>query len=297
MTKLGLWVIVLAQQSYAQVALPNFDDFEGFQNYANYDNDLTESFFDEQLSSVSSAVGNDDRAVIRGNDRWCIEKTTFNGAYIKDGKCRIPVCWKTPNYTAEKKIVENAIDSSWGAQSGVSFRWDTQCGQKFRGIVIRVIDEKVIFKGKEYPPNPWTIGNGRAMGSDESLKKYGYSMQLNFTFKNWGKSLPGSNKNKIRVIAIHEFGHALGFNHEHLRLTQNRSKEVMCTRKGLLGLRDEFVQKVKHGELTPDKAVHLFTAYDPNSIMNYCNRIFRGEKGLSKLDKIALEFSYPIRTN
>ena len=36
-------------------------------------------------------------------------------------------------------------------------------------------------------------------------------MVLNFTFRNWGRSCQAGRKACIELIAVHEFGHAIGY--------------------------------------------------------------------------------------
>jgi hypothetical protein len=42
-------------------------------------------------------------------------------------------------------------------------------------------------------------------------------MVLNFTFNNWSPIMKNRRKDYIIAIAVHEFGHAIGFSHEHNR--------------------------------------------------------------------------------
>jgi hypothetical protein len=75
----------------------------------------------------------------------------------------------------------------------------------------------------------------------------------------------------IKSIAMHEFGHAIGFSHE-----QNRPD-----RKGECALKAQGPNGDK-----------LLTPYDPESIMNYCFDMYQTGVTLSKLDISAVRQLY-----
>lgn len=78
----------------------------------------------------------------------------------------------------------------------------------------------------------------------------------------------GLNREKcIRAVAIHEFGHSLGFPHEH-----NRPDETECSAANSGSTGSDYV-----------------TPYDPVSIMNYCGLAITP----SPLDLLGAEILYP----
>jgi hypothetical protein len=99
-------------------------------------------------------------------------------------------------------------------------------------------------------------------------------MKLNFDPSTYARVACAGRANEcIKALAVHEFGHALGFTHE-----QNRpDAPAEC--------RDEH----KSGSVGD----YLVTEYDPKSIMNYCEPLWTGTGALSKLDKDAVREIYP----
>ena len=173
----------------------------------------------------------------------------------------IPVCWESvpAEYAAHRETVKDAVAKSWEAHSAVRFTgWDVCPSRNFSGIRIRVANE-----------NPHV----RRLGAPISGLRGG--MVLNFTF-DMDDFRPCLSSNKmytmcIRSIAVHEFGHALGFAHEH-----NRSdRDVACAKKAQ----------------GPDGNIEL-TPYDPESVMNYCNPQYNNYGMLSEKDIISVQAIY-----
>lgn len=167
---------------------------------------------------------------------------------------QIPVCWENPGtFARERGWVRAAVARTWEAASAVRFTgWGT-CARDARGIRIRIADAH---------PHTEGLGNrldGRANG-----------MVLNFTFNTFARSCRSQLQFCIEAIAAHEFGHALGFAHEH-----NRSDRFDCTEA--------------HQGTEPDFFV---TPYDTVSIMNYCNPAWNGDGRLSDLDRLGASVLY-----
>lgn len=170
----------------------------------------------------------------------------------------IPVCWEpgSDQYAAEKVWVKDSIDKSWDANSrAVRFiGWGT-CGTGAQGIRIRVAEA-----------GPHTKGLGRQLNAVRD------GMVLNFTFGSWSRVCAQQSRREgcIRKIAVHEFGHALGFAHEHNRW--DTPGECARPRQG------------SDGDV-------ILTPWDPDSEMNYCND--RADGVLSRLDVEGLQRAYP----
>jgi hypothetical protein len=167
----------------------------------------------------------------------------------------IPVCWENPaaGSAADRDIVRLAVANTWEANSNVDFfGWGT-CSASSTGIRIRISDQ-----------GPHTKGLG------DSLNGMVDGMVLNFTFQNWSTSCQSDRQECIRKIAVHEFGHALGFTHE-----QNRPDTPSWCDEEQGPLGDVMVG-----------------AWDLDSVMNYCNPEWNGDGDLSSTDIAGLRLYY-----
>jgi hypothetical protein len=192
----------------------------------------------------------------------------------------IPVCWENPsdNLVNQMNWTRNAVERTWEAVSAVNFTgWNT-CNSNSSGIRIRIEDA-----------GPHVI----ALGNQLNARPNG--MVLNFAFNNWTGSVDSSGNPVescadggnapsgfatsgfathsefcIRTIAVHEFGHALGFAHE-----QNRpDTPTWC---------DE--RQGSDGDT-------VIGAWDLNSVMNYCNPNWSGNGLLSATDIAGVQTMY-----
>ena len=148
----------------------------------------------------------------------------------------IAVCWENPS-DAHKEAMQwtrDAVQQTWEKASRLRFTGWEKCSTLNKGIRIQIADEG---------PHVKKLGqqlNGKPAG-----------MVLNFTFQNWSYNCQTSREDCIRAVAVHEFGHGIGFTHE-----QNRADtpgECKLLAQGT----------------APDTAL---TPFDTESVMNYCNK-------------------------
>lgn len=172
---------------------------------------------------------------------------------------RVYVCWEnlTAAHAADATRVQQAITGSWQKESALQFIGWQACTPKSAGIRIHIEDVK--------NDGPHTLGLGQALAGKPK------GMTLNFTFQNWSQSCATDREYCIKAIAVHEFGHAIGFAHE-----QNRPDPPMeC-------------QLLKQGT----DGDRMLTTYDEHSVMNYCNQKYNNNGDLSLLDKQAVREVY-----
>jgi hypothetical protein len=188
-----------------------------------------------------------------GIDVWDFDDSEKAGAlsiaeYARWKKTRISVCWENPddaNY-AERQWVRDAVLKSWEAVSALHFTGWQACRGSDEGIRIRITDQ-----------GPHTKGLGRELDGQAD------GMVLNFSFEKWSRLCSRTRSHCIRLIAIHEFGHALGFAHEQTRL----DRPPWC-----------LAQQEGGNDVIGDT---LLSPWDEKSVMNYCNPHWNGDGQLS----------------
>ena len=174
--------------------------------------------------------------------------TSFAGYFLKSAKWdspKISVCWEEPTSSNAdaRSYVQEAV-KVWGKVSNINFTgWDA-CRSDSDGIRIKWYDEY---------PGPVTKDLGKKI---DGVKN---GMALNYIFNEWDPiDDEYCQKNRelcIKSIAIHEFGHALGFAHEELR--DDTPDECYDLR----------YEQEEHDEPYGDREIGK---WDSDSVMNTC---------------------------
>lgn len=178
----------------------------------------------------------------------------------------VSVCWEnpTPANAQARLLIEQSVEDTWEKYVSIQFTgWGNACQPKVHGVHIFIIDESA---------SPRSLIGTRLDGVSNGVR-------LNTTFANWNHEYCGTNvESCTRTVAVHEWGHVLGFIHESLR----DDAPQWCKSSS----------QVLQDDSDPGDGKEV-TPYDPNSIMNYCTLIYGRQTALSALDIKAAQLLYP----
>lgn len=176
----------------------------------------------------------------------------------------IPVCWHDqpglPSFSVEKNQVKAVLTGkrSWSSAGNLDFTGFVQgCGNTPTGIKISI--------GQNSGAATSYLGLS-TNGVAEMMLDFGSNVTTNYPICS---SQGLSREQCIKVIALHEFGHAIGLAHEHNR----PDTPEWC-------LEQQSPQGTNGNE--------TFGPWDNNSIMNYCSTV----KDISGLERRGIEKYY-----
>jgi hypothetical protein len=174
----------------------------------------------------------------------------------------ISVCWENPEAGTddERKWISDSVLGSWQKSSALQFVGWGRCGPNTLGIRINIDDI-----------GPHTKGLGKFINGVKA------GMVLNVRFQTWGQPCATPElrrKSCIQSIAVHQFGHAIGFAHEQNR--PDTPGECAAEQQGTNGDRIDM------------------TPWDPHSVMNYCNPVYNNNGVLSEFDVKAVQYIYGV---
>ncbi len=165
----------------------------------------------------------------------------------------IPVCWENPSTgnifaptftipeSTSREWARNAIEGQWARYGRVTFtQWDT-CSAGEAGVHIQIL----------------TNGTSSAPGGS-TLNGVSNGVKLNLYYGDRPGDCQASQANLqrcVQAVALHEFGHVLGFYHEEERPDYPAGGTGACAQQSF-----------------PNANPQYYGAYDIDSVMSYCGQ-------------------------
>lgn len=194
----------------------------------------------------------------------------------------IPVCWATPAWATEKQWVEDSIQATWGAQTELVIRFEPTCPTNEESRRVRLI-----IGNHPDSSNLGATANTDFTGPATMTGPGGVGIRF------WFRPPPGppSTKSRVEYLAVHEFGHVLGFSHEQ---DQAGPGSIAC-RQSLCQGNPNYNQCM--ADAARAEGGVSIGPYDSKSIMNYCGPHLNAVGVLSDLDGVGARKIYGKRSH
>ena len=181
----------------------------------------------------------------------------------------VPVCWETPGYDREKFIVINAVRRTWERSGNIRFVGWHACPA---GIGIGGSGSDQHVRVRITPQGDSNAGAGGSarlgMGALSSAAVNDPGVKMSFNPDGTADS------GRVEYIAVHEFGHVLGFIHEQ-DAPGNVEGPAYC-----------------NDSVSANANAAPLTGYDRDSVMNYCNRDGNMKGDLTAFDISGVQAAY-----